>query len=44
MWASLSPLHTRLEEVERTFIFKYGYLHFNKEGGTKEFTHPPLLT
>jgi hypothetical protein len=40
MWASLSPPHTRLEEVERTFIFKYVYLYFNKQGGTKEFPHP----
>jgi hypothetical protein len=40
MWASLSPPHTRLEEVERNSIFKYDYLHFNKQGGTKEFLHP----
>jgi hypothetical protein len=40
VWASLSPTHTRLEEVEMTSIFKYGYLHFNKQGGTKEFPHP----
>jgi hypothetical protein len=40
VWASLSPPHTRLEEVEMTSIFKYGYLHFNKKGDTKEFPHP----
>jgi hypothetical protein len=39
VWASFSPPHTRLEEVEMTHIFKYGYLHFHKQGGTKEFPH-----
>jgi hypothetical protein len=43
VWASLTP-HTRLEEVEMTSIFKYDYLHFNEQGGTKEFPHPLLLT
>jgi hypothetical protein len=43
-WASLSPPRTRLEKIERTSIFKYHYLHFNKQGGTKEFPHPLLLT
>jgi hypothetical protein len=42
-WASLTP-HTRLEEMERTYIFKYDYLYFNKQGGIKEFPHPLLLT
>jgi hypothetical protein len=42
VWTSLTPPHTRLEKVERTSIFKYDYLHFNKQGGTKEFPHPPL--
>ena len=36
----LSPPHTTLEEVERTFIFKHGYLHFHKQGGTKRFSLP----
>jgi hypothetical protein len=44
VWASLTPPHTRLEEVERTYIFKYDYLYFNKQGGTKEFPYPLLLT
>jgi hypothetical protein len=44
VWASLTPPHTRLEKVERTYIFKYEYLHFNKQGSTKEFPHPLLLT
>jgi hypothetical protein len=43
VWTSLTPPHTRLEEVERTSIFKYDYLYFNKQGGTKEFSHPLLL-
>jgi hypothetical protein len=42
--ASLTPPHTRIEEVERTYRFKYDYLHFNKQAGTKEFPHPLLLT
>jgi hypothetical protein len=33
---------TRLEEVERTPIFKYDYLHLHKQGGTKEFPYSPL--
>jgi hypothetical protein len=41
--ASLSP-HTRIQEVERTPIFKYGYLHFHKQDETKEFPHLPLCT
>jgi hypothetical protein len=40
VWAFLSPPHTRLEKVERTSIFKYGYLHFNKQCDIKEFPHP----
>jgi hypothetical protein len=44
VWASLTPPHTRLEEVERTSIFKYDYLHFNEQCGTKEFPHRLLLT
>jgi hypothetical protein len=44
VWTSLTPPHIRLEEVERTSIFKYDYLHFHKQGGTKEFPHPLLLT
>jgi hypothetical protein len=32
--------HTILEEVEMTSKFKYRYLYFTKQGGTKEF---PLL-
>jgi hypothetical protein len=41
VWPFVSPPHTRLEKVERTSIFKYGYLHFNKQGGTKS-SHIPL--
>jgi hypothetical protein len=44
VWTSFTPPHTRLEEVKMTSIFKYDYLHFNKQDGTKEFPHPLLLT
>jgi len=40
MRASLSPPRTRLEEVEKTPIFKHGYIYFHKQGETKEFPHP----
>jgi len=36
----VSPPHIGLEEVERTSIFKYDFLHFSKQGETKEFPHP----
>jgi hypothetical protein len=29
--------HVRLEGVARTYIFKYGHLHFPRQGETKEF-------
>jgi hypothetical protein len=36
----LSTPHTGLEEVERTSIFRHGYLHFHKLGETKKFSLP----